>query len=66
MPLLYSFVARDGLVLCEHAMCQGNFQKVGVECLSKCPKHNARFTYNADKVNLGAASLVCIDNAGTE
>ena len=28
-----------------HTICS----KVAVECLAKCPAHNAKFTYNADK-----------------
>lgn len=36
-------------VLAEHAAYQGNFSKVAAECLAKCPAHNAKFTYNADK-----------------
>ena len=49
MPLMYSFVARGQDVLCEYAAFQGNFAKVAVECLAKCPASNAKFTYNADK-----------------
>ncbi len=49
MPLMYAFVARGQDVLCEYAAFQGNFSKVAVECLAKCPAHNAKFTYNADK-----------------
>lgn len=49
MPLMYSFVARGQSVLVEHAAYQGNFSKVAAECLAKCPSHNAKFTYNADK-----------------
>jgi hypothetical protein len=49
MPLMYAFVARGQSVLCEHAAYQGNFSKVAAECLAKCPSHNAKFTYNADK-----------------
>jgi Regulated-SNARE-like domain len=49
MPLMYAFVARGQSVLCEYAAYQGNFSKVAAECLAKCPAHNAKFTYNADK-----------------
>jgi len=49
MPLMYAFVARGQDVLCEYAAYQGNFSKVAAECLAKCPSHNAKFTYNADK-----------------
>lgn len=49
MPLMYAFVARGQSVLVEHAAYQGNFSKVAAECLAKCPAHNAKFTYNADK-----------------
>lgn len=49
MPLMYAFIARGQDVLCEYAAFQGNFSKVAVECLAKCPAHNAKFTYNADK-----------------
>ena len=49
MPLMYAFVARGHDVLCEYAAYQGNFSKVAAECLAKCPAHNAKFTYNADK-----------------
>lgn len=45
----YTFVARDGLVLCEYTAIPGNWQATGVQCLSKCPRHNAKFTYNADR-----------------
>jgi len=46
---MYAFIARGQDVLCEYAAFQGNFSKVAVECLAKCPAHNAKFTYNADK-----------------
>lgn len=49
MPIAYSCVGRDQTILCEFAPQQGNFQKVAVEVLAKSPKHNSRFTYNADK-----------------
>lgn len=42
-------MARGQNVLCEYAAYQGNFNKVAAECLAKCPAHNAKFTYNADK-----------------
>lgn len=44
VSITYSFIARDGLVLCEHAVSPGNWQATGVASLAKCPKHNSKFT----------------------
>lgn len=40
----YAFIAREGLVLCDHTVTPGNWQATGVASLAKCPKHNAKFT----------------------
>ncbi|XP_071720234.1 putative vesicle-associated membrane protein 726 [Rutidosis leptorrhynchoides] len=46
--LIYSFVARDKLILAEYTEFTGNFQSVAAQCLQKLPTNNNRFTYNCD------------------
>ena len=44
MTLLYSFVARDTVILAEHAQCGGNFAQVAMDCLAKIDNPESRFT----------------------
>ncbi|XP_076901802.1 putative vesicle-associated membrane protein 726 [Bidens hawaiensis] len=46
--LIYSFVARDTIILVEYTEFTGNFQSVAAQCLQKLPTTNNRFTYNCD------------------
>eukprot|EP00892_Ulva_mutabilis_P001973 jgi/Ulvmu1/11777/UM008_0191.1 len=44
MTLLYAFVARDDVILSEHAQCSGNFSEVAMDCLAKFESQESRFT----------------------
>lgn len=44
MTLLYAFVARDTVILSEHAQCGGNFAQVAMDCLGKIDNPESRFT----------------------
>ncbi|KAD5960438.1 hypothetical protein E3N88_11910 [Mikania micrantha] len=46
--LIYSFVARDAMILAEYTEFTGNFQSIAAQCLQKLPTTNNRFTYNCD------------------
>lgn len=44
MALVYSFVARDTVILAEHAQAQGNFAQVAMECLANIGDPPPQFT----------------------
>lgn len=44
MTLLYAFVARDTVLLAEHAQCSGNFAEVAMDCMAKFESQESRFT----------------------
>lgn len=51
MPLIYSLVARaaDSAVLAQHAVVNGNFENVAVECLERARQGNEeRFSISCD------------------
>lgn len=48
MPLVYSFVARGTTVLAEYSPFTGNFNQVAVECLTKLPNPESKFTITCD------------------
>lgn len=45
MPILFSAVARDKVVLARFASCEGNFTEIASEVLSKVASHNEKITY---------------------
>jgi len=49
MPLVYSFVAREGVVLAEYTSYSGNFAQVAQRAAARVPQGNPRFTYTAEK-----------------
>ncbi|KAK9830315.1 hypothetical protein WJX72_010959 [[Myrmecia] bisecta] len=49
MPLIYSFVARGTTVLADYTSYTGNFRDVSLQCLSKCPTDNSKFTFTCDR-----------------
>ncbi|CAL5192029.1 unnamed protein product [Lathyrus oleraceus] len=46
--LIYSFVARDTVILAEHTDFTGNFPEIALQCLQRLPSTNTKFTYNTD------------------
>lgn len=46
--LIYSFVAREGIVLAEYSALAGNFRAVAVECLQNSQITDDKFTVTAD------------------
>ncbi|XP_058764650.1 vesicle-associated membrane protein 722-like [Vicia villosa] len=46
--LIYSFVARDTVILAEHTDFIGNFPAIALQCLQRLPATNTKFTYNSD------------------
>jgi len=49
MPLIYSFVARDGsTVLAEYTPYSGNFNTVAIECLQRMNNNESKFTIACD------------------
>ncbi|KAK6914253.1 Longin domain [Dillenia turbinata] len=46
--LIYSFVARDTVILAEYTEFKGNFTSIAAQCLQKLPSSNNKFTYNCD------------------
>ena len=49
MPLIYSFVARDTVILAEYTSYSGNFNTVAIECLQNIKHMDQKFTIVADK-----------------
>ncbi|KAK1421571.1 hypothetical protein QVD17_24012 [Tagetes erecta] len=71
--LIYSFVARDTVILAEYTEFKGNFQSIAAQCLQKLPTTNNRFTYNCDDhtfnylVDQGFTyCVVAVESAGRE
>jgi vesicle-associated membrane protein 72 len=48
MPLVYSFVSRGDVVLCDHAAFSGNFDTVALQCLQNVKNPDAKFTITCD------------------
>ncbi|KAG1681167.1 hypothetical protein FOA52_015610 [Chlamydomonas sp. UWO 241] len=48
MPLIYSFVARDAVVLAEYTPFSGNFNTVAIECLQRLKNPDSKFTILCD------------------
>ncbi|KAG9446909.1 hypothetical protein H6P81_013037 [Aristolochia fimbriata] len=46
--LIYAFVARGTVILCEYTEFTGNFTSIAAQCLQKLPASNNKFTYNCD------------------
>ncbi|CAI8612587.1 unnamed protein product [Vicia faba] len=46
--LIYSFVARDTVILADHTDFIGNFPEIALQCLQRLPATNTKFTYNTD------------------
>eukprot|EP00250_Pteridium_aquilinum_P026752 c33534_g1_i1 orf=188-892(+) len=46
--LIYSFVAKESVVLAEQTAFSGNFSTIAVQCLEKLPSYNSRQTYACD------------------
>lgn len=46
MPILYSVIARGPTVLAKHAACEGNFEEVTEQILTKIPPNNEKLTYS--------------------
>ncbi|KAM5550585.1 hypothetical protein ABKV19_027104 [Rosa sericea] len=46
--LIYSFVAKGGVVLAEHTSFSGNFSTIAVQCLQKLPSSSSKYTYSCD------------------
>ncbi|ONI21500.1 hypothetical protein PRUPE_2G070100 [Prunus persica] len=46
--LIYSFVAKGGVVLAEHTSFSGNFSTIAVQCLQKLPSSSSKYTYACD------------------
>lgn len=46
--LIYSFVARGTVILCEYTEFTGNFTSVASQCLQKLPSSSSKFTYTCD------------------
>ncbi|KAM0015884.1 putative Longin domain, v-SNARE, coiled-coil domain-containing protein [Helianthus anomalus] len=72
-PLIYSFVARETVILAEYTEFTGNFQSIAAQCLQKLPTTNNRFTYNCDDhtfnylVEQGFTyCVVAVESAGRE
>lgn len=69
MPLIYSFVARDTVILAEYTSYSGNFNTVAIECLQNIKNMDQKFTIVADKhtfnflVSDGYTFLVVADEA---
>lgn len=69
MPLIYSFVARDTVILAEYTSYSGNFNTVAIECLQNIKHMDQKFTIVADKhtfnflVSDGYTFLVVADEA---
>ena len=47
--LIYSFVARGGVVIAEFSQFTGNFSTIAAQCLQKLPPNNNKFTYTCDQ-----------------
>jgi hypothetical protein len=47
--LIYSFIARDTVVLAEYTPFSGNFSTIAVQCLQKLPANNGKFIYSCDR-----------------
>lgn len=45
MPILFSAVARDKVVLARFASCEGNFTEIASEVVSKVVSQNEKITY---------------------
>ncbi|KAM7526770.1 hypothetical protein LguiA_016672 [Lonicera macranthoides] len=46
--LIYSFVAKETVVLAEHTPYSGNFSTIAVQCLQKLPSNSSKYTYSCD------------------
>ncbi|XP_020096390.1 vesicle-associated membrane protein 721-like [Ananas comosus] len=46
--LIYSFVARGTVILAEYTEFKGNFTTIALQCLTKLPASNNRFTHTTD------------------
>ncbi|XP_050365231.1 vesicle-associated membrane protein 727 [Argentina anserina] len=57
--LIYSFVAKGGVVLAEHTSFSGNFSTIAVQCLQKLPSSSTKYTYSCD----GHTFNFLLDNA---
>ncbi|KAJ4753566.1 hypothetical protein LUZ62_064552 [Rhynchospora pubera] len=47
-PLIYSFVAKEKVVLAEQDWFSGNTRTVAIQCLAKLPSNSNKFTYSCD------------------
>ncbi|KAJ1692105.1 hypothetical protein LUZ63_008803 [Rhynchospora breviuscula] len=47
-PLIYSFVAKEKMVLAEQNWFSGNTRTVAIQCLAKLPSNSNKFTYSCD------------------
>ncbi|KAJ4787219.1 Vesicle-associated membrane protein 727 [Rhynchospora pubera] len=47
-PLIYSFVAKEKVVLAEQNWFSGNTRTVAIQCLAKLPSNSNKFTYSCD------------------
>ena len=43
--LIYSFVARGTVILCEFTTFKGNFNTVALQCLEKLPEGDNKYTF---------------------
>lgn len=69
MPLIYSFIARDGVILAEYMPFSGNFNTIALEVLQHLKNPDKKFTILADRhtfnfiVANGLTYLVVADEA---